>query len=90
VAGVVWRRGILRRPETGEIVEVPFRATGDDPEQAARRVLAQVLGSLSPGTVVVGVDADRGVLRAHRLTAGGDAVRDADPLSAVDPQDGAR
>jgi multisubunit Na+/H+ antiporter MnhE subunit len=90
VARAVWRRGVLRRPETGRIVEVPFAATGDDPEQAARRVLAAVLGSVSPGTVVIGVDADRRVLRAHRLTAGGDAVRDADPLSAVDPQGGRR
>jgi multisubunit Na+/H+ antiporter MnhE subunit len=89
VAWVVWRRGVLRRDERGRLVEVPFRAIGDDPEVAARRVLAVTLGSLAPGTVVVGVDGERRVLVAHQLVASGDARRAADPVSAVDDE-GAR
>jgi multisubunit Na+/H+ antiporter MnhE subunit len=86
VARVVWARGVLRRPERGELVEIPFAAVGDDPEAAARRVLALTLGSVAPGTGVLDVDVERRLLRAHRLVASGDARRAADPLSALDDE----
>jgi multisubunit Na+/H+ antiporter MnhE subunit len=89
VAGVVWTRGVLRRREHGRLVEVPFAAVGDEPEAAARRVLALTLGSLAPATVAIDVDIERRVLLAHRLRGGGDVRRAVDPLSAVDDE-GAR
>jgi multisubunit Na+/H+ antiporter MnhE subunit len=89
VARAVWRRGVLRRPERGELVEVPFAAVTDEPETVGRRVLALTLGSVAPDTVVLDVDVEHRVLLAHRLVAEGDARRAADPLSALDDE-GAR
>jgi multisubunit Na+/H+ antiporter MnhE subunit len=57
---------LVRRP-TGRIVEEPFDATGDDPRSAARRALAVAGGTLAPNSIVVGIDADRGVLVRHDL-----------------------
>jgi hypothetical protein len=54
------------RPE-GRIVEEPFEATGEDPRDAARRALAVTGGTLTPNSIVVGIDADRGVLVRHEL-----------------------
>jgi multisubunit Na+/H+ antiporter MnhE subunit len=51
------RRGILRRPGRGRIVEVP----------AARGAFAEALGSAGPNTMVLDVDRRRRVARAHRL-----------------------
>jgi multisubunit Na+/H+ antiporter MnhE subunit len=51
------RRGILRRPGRGRIVEVP----------AASGPFAEALGSAGPNTVVLDVDRRRRVARAHRL-----------------------
>jgi hypothetical protein len=39
----------------------------EDRDAAGRRVGAQLLGSLSPSTVVIDVDVDRDVLLEHRL-----------------------
>jgi multisubunit Na+/H+ antiporter MnhE subunit len=60
-------RGLLRRPVTGTLHVLPFAATGDDPEQAALRVLTATLGSLGPNTVVVDIDTGSGTLYAHQL-----------------------
>jgi multisubunit Na+/H+ antiporter MnhE subunit len=60
-------RGVLRRPVTGTLHLLPFAATGDDPEQAALRVLTATLGSLGPNTVIVDIDTDSGTLHAHQL-----------------------
>jgi multisubunit Na+/H+ antiporter MnhE subunit len=57
---------LVRRP-AGRIVEEPFEATGEDPRSAARRALAVAGGSLAPNTIVVGIDADRGVIVRHEL-----------------------
>jgi hypothetical protein len=57
---------LVRRP-AGEVVETPFEATGDDPRDGARRALAVVGRSLAPNQIVIAVDEDRGVLRAHQL-----------------------
>ncbi len=59
-------RALPSRP-AGRIVEEPFEATGEDPRSAARRALAVVGGSLAPNVIVVGIDAERGVLVRHQL-----------------------
>jgi hypothetical protein len=59
-------RALVVRPE-GRIVEERFEATGEDPRDAARRALAVAGGSLAPNTIVVGIDAERGVLVRHEL-----------------------
>jgi hypothetical protein len=59
-------RALVVRPE-GRIVEERFEATGEDPHDAARRALAVAGGTLSPNSIVVGIDAERGVLVRHEL-----------------------
>jgi hypothetical protein len=67
---VVLTRALVSRTE-GCIVEEPFSATGDDPHDAARRALAVAGGSLAPNSIVVGIDAERGVLVRHDLVRRG-------------------
>jgi multisubunit Na+/H+ antiporter MnhE subunit len=67
LARVLVARGILRRPGRGELVETPFAALGDSPEDATERAFAEALGSLAPNSIVVGIDRERGVLLTHRL-----------------------
>jgi multisubunit Na+/H+ antiporter MnhE subunit len=72
--------GIARRRGTSGFVEVPFDAAGDDPEDTAYRAFTEAFGSLAPNTVVVEVDAGRGVLLAHQLRRTADPAADAAPL----------
>jgi multisubunit Na+/H+ antiporter MnhE subunit len=67
LARVLVIRGILRRPQRGELVESPFTALQDTPEDATERAFAEALGSLAPGEIVVAIDRERGVLVRHRL-----------------------
>lgn len=46
---------------------VPFRAGGEDPESAARRALAITAISISPDTIVVGVDRKRKYMLLHLI-----------------------
>jgi multisubunit Na+/H+ antiporter MnhE subunit len=72
--------GLRGRPPEGEMLTVPIEA-GDDPRDAARRVLVAAGGSIAPNTVVVGIDEEAGVLVVHRLMpAPGDPRAQADPL----------
>jgi hypothetical protein len=49
-------------------VAVPFRyGSSDDPEDAARRALLVAGLSVTPNSVVVGVDADRDEVLVHQL-----------------------
>jgi hypothetical protein len=80
LTAALWRRGVLRRDETGELTELPYACTGDDGEQLAHRVLTEPLGSLAPNTVVVEIDSDRGVLVAHELVPSGRVEDNALPL----------
>jgi multisubunit Na+/H+ antiporter MnhE subunit len=66
-------------PVRGSTVTAPFGHGGDDPEQNGRRALAQALGSFAPGTIVIGIDAERQVVIAHRLPRSADR-NDLDPL----------
>ena len=59
------RAQVAREP--GRIVEVPFAATGEDPRSAARRAVAVAAGSLAPNSIVIEIDAERGVLVRHEL-----------------------
>jgi hypothetical protein len=59
-------RALVQRP-AGRIVEEPFEATGEDPRSAARRALAIAGGTLAPNSIVVEIDAERGVLVRHDL-----------------------
>jgi multisubunit Na+/H+ antiporter MnhE subunit len=78
--GALWRRGVRRRDERGELVEVPYAAVADEPGPAAHRVLTQALGSLAPNTVVVGVDRERRTMLVHQLVPTGHPAADAQPL----------
>ena len=62
---------LVRRPG-GRVVETPFELTGDEARDAARNALAVAGRSLSPNTIVIAVDEERGVVRAHELVAGRD------------------
>jgi multisubunit Na+/H+ antiporter MnhE subunit len=85
--GDLWRlartlvvRGVLRRPGTGTIVELPFAAVGHTPREAAFRVLTASLGSAAPNTIVLDVDEEARVLRAHQLEPTSDPAWSAMPL----------
>ncbi len=62
-------RGVLRA--------APFAfGDADDPKDIGRRALAEALGSLTPNTIVIGIDAERNLILAHQLrrTGGADAA----------------
>jgi multisubunit Na+/H+ antiporter MnhE subunit len=73
------QRGILRRPGTGTIHELPFDVTGDDPASHGYRVLTATYGSAGPNTIVLDVDLGAGKLYAHQL------VETSDPKAAAMP-----
>jgi multisubunit Na+/H+ antiporter MnhE subunit len=75
-------RGVRRRPVTGTVHELPFAATGSEPEEAALRVLTATLGSLGANTIVIDIDTDSGTLYAHQLVT-------SDPAGAAMPLGGA-
>jgi hypothetical protein len=56
-----------------------FGATRQTPDDAGRRALSEWMGSLSPNTIVVGVDAERGLVLVHQLRRQGDTDQ-IDPL----------
>jgi multisubunit Na+/H+ antiporter MnhE subunit len=80
LARVLVARGVLRRAGAGALVEIPFAATSDGPEDTARRAVTEALGTLAPNTIVVRIDTERGVVVAHQLLATGDAGARAAPL----------
>jgi hypothetical protein len=67
------------RAARGAFRAVRFNAVEPTPQDTARRALTEALGSLAPNTVVVGVDAERGLLLVHQLRRQGEA-RDLDVL----------
>jgi hypothetical protein len=56
-----------------------FGAVKQTPEDTGRRALSEWLGSLSPNTIVIGVDPEHEVLLIHQLRRQGDADQ-IDPL----------
>lgn len=49
-----------------------FDAVAATPSDTGRRALVETLGSVAPNTIIVGVDADRGLLLVHQLRRHGD------------------
>ena len=80
LATALWRRGVRRADDRGRLVEVPYGAVGDDPEQAAHRVLTEALGSFAPNSIVVDVDTERRTLLVHELVPTDDPAAGAKPL----------
>ena len=59
------RRGVFRA--------VPFDAGATEaPLDVGRRAVAEIVGSLAPNTIVIGVDPDRDLLLVHQLRTQGD------------------
>lgn len=65
---------VAPRPVRGRLRAVPFhhgaRADGGD---MARRALAEAMGSLSPNTIVIGIDEEHDLILAHQLRPTGGA-----------------
>ncbi len=63
---------LRRRPSRGGFRAVAF-AAGQEPTDIGRRALSEILGSLAPNTIVIGVDAERQLLLVHQLRRTGKA-----------------
>ena len=63
----------------GRFRAVSFDAGGDGPGDTGRRALAEALGSLTPNTIVVGVDPDKKLILVHQLRV----TRDRDQLDPL-------
>ncbi len=72
-------QALAPRPVRGTFRAAPFGATAETPEDTGRRALSEWLGSISPNTIVVGVDAERGWVLVHQLHRQGDTEQ-LDPL----------
>jgi hypothetical protein len=68
-----------RREQRGTFRAAPFGATKETPSDTGRRAISEWLGSLSPNTIVVGVDAEKGLVLVHQLRRQGSAEQ-IDPL----------
>jgi hypothetical protein len=55
------------RPVRGQFRAAAFGATAQTPLATGRRAIAETVGSVAPNTIVVGVDADRGLILVHQL-----------------------
>jgi hypothetical protein len=55
------------RATRGEFRAVHVSATAETPADTGRRALIETVGSFAPNTIVVGVDAERGLLLTHQL-----------------------
>lgn len=67
------------RTARGKFRATAFGATADTPQDTGRRALSEWLGSISPNTIVVGIDTERGLVLVHQLHRQGDAEQ-LDPL----------
>jgi hypothetical protein len=59
------------RHARGQFRAVPFKA-GTSEEDRGRHALTEIVGSLAPNTVVIGIDADSDLLLVHQLRRKGD------------------
>jgi hypothetical protein len=70
IAIVAWEalaQLVRPRPARGLFRATSFAATGEHSADTGRRALTETLGSFAPNTIVVGVDAERGLLLTHQL-----------------------
>jgi hypothetical protein len=74
-AGLLCREAIAqlaqRKQERGQFRAVPFRA-GTSEQDRGRYALTEIVGSLAPNTIVIGIDADGDLLLVHQLRRNGD------------------
>jgi hypothetical protein len=63
--GAALRLGV--REPVGSFRALPFAGAEDQRRDGGRRALAEAVGSLSPNTVIVGVDERRQLILAHQL-----------------------
>jgi multisubunit Na+/H+ antiporter MnhE subunit len=82
-AAIMWAlaRRLMGKRSEAQFRAVPFRAGGNDPESAARRALAITLTTVSPETIVVGIDRERDLMLLH-LIAPASTPKIARPLGA--------
>lgn len=80
LVGALWRRLVLRQPVEGSFRAVRFRATGEDPEAAARRAIAKGVASFAPNTYVLDVDREHELILVHQLVPQPDRPKEIDPL----------
>lgn len=68
-AAIMWALGrrLMGKKSEAQFRVVPFPAGGNDPESAARRALAITLTTVSPETIVVGIDRERGLMLLHLI-----------------------
>lgn len=70
-AGRLLVRTVLGAGEPGRYVALgPLPVAGSGPQEAARRAVYTVAGSLPPGTIVVAVDEETRTLLLHQLIPG--------------------
>lgn len=55
------------RPTRGVFRATAFGASARTSDDAGRRALTETLGSFAPNTIIVGIDAERGLLLTHQL-----------------------
>lgn len=60
-------RRLMGKKSEAQFRVVPFRAGGKDSKSAARRALAITATSISPDTIVVGIDRERGFTLLHLI-----------------------
>ncbi len=71
------RQLIRPRAVNGVFRAVPFQCGDHERLETGRRALAESLGSFSPNTIIIGVDAERELLLGHQLRRrGGDEAVD--------------
>lgn len=74
-AGLLCREALAqlahRKGRRGEFRAIPFKA-GSSEHDRGRYALTEIVGSLAPNTIVIGVDADNDLLLVHQLRRNGD------------------
>ena len=60
----------LIRGEPGLLHEVPFESGGDDRRSSARRAMAIAFTSISPNSMIIDIDRERGVMLIHNADHG--------------------
>jgi hypothetical protein len=58
---------VAPRPVRGEFRATRFDAVQQTPEAMGRRAMAELVGAVSPNSIVVGIDDDRCLLLVHQL-----------------------
>jgi len=64
---------VAPRTVRGEFRATRFDAVEQTPQAMGRRALAEVMGAVSPNSIVVGIDDERGLLLVHQLRRHGPA-----------------